>query len=366
MPTIAPTPTAGIIRATILPCKQSFYSSISIPMRKLFIIVIASCLNIFNSHAQTAPDTSMCSGIKPLFDYLLHSNRLNISAEENITIQSLVTDATNAGYVIAATPVITSNLNGLFYTLTPDYVSFPGIINAPKDSAYKARFGNMTLVFRSANGPFEHQQGSFYSKLCSSANVVEYASSAMPSACEQFAIQHTASDDQLDWYVSYTNCDGVRERIYLHANDQKVEFCGTAVNLVQDVDTMRLIYAAATYTMNSVNSPACSFNANAYYRPTTAFLEVTQGTNKVAQTVGKKLQVKAFPNPASSRFSLSVDGQAQLPVSIRITNLYGKAVETMTVVPGSTLNLGAGYGAGLYYAEVAQGNERATIKLVKL
>ena len=56
-----------------------------------------------------------------------------------------------------------------------------------------------------------------------------------------------------------------------------------------------------------------------------------------------------------------------MPVTLRVTDLVGRIIEQKNVPgAGSVLTLGGEYKAGIYLVELKQGDQRETLKLVKL
>jgi hypothetical protein len=80
----------------------------------------------------------------------------------------------------------------------------------------------------------------------------------------------------------------------------------------------------------------------------------------------EKLSVKVSPNPSSKVFVLTVSSGSKLPVRMRLTDLNGRVMETHQNIPLNTpIRVGGELIAGLYIAEVVQGGDRITVKLIK-
>ncbi|MBB1286507.1 T9SS type A sorting domain-containing protein [Flavisolibacter sp. BT320] len=78
------------------------------------------------------------------------------------------------------------------------------------------------------------------------------------------------------------------------------------------------------------------------------------------------LSVKALPNPSPSHFTLQVSGaKATERITLRILDGVGRLVETKTIAAGTQMQVGSTYRPGTYFAEVVQGAEKVTLKLVK-
>jgi hypothetical protein len=79
------------------------------------------------------------------------------------------------------------------------------------------------------------------------------------------------------------------------------------------------------------------------------------------------LAITVSPNPSTSHFRLDVAGRQGSEITIRIFNTLGTVMETRKVAGGKfTVQLGANYRPGMYYAEVVQDGEKVMQKLVKL
>ena len=77
--------------------------------------------------------------------------------------------------------------------------------------------------------------------------------------------------------------------------------------------------------------------------------------------------VNAAPNPAISYFNLVMSSDDMTPVSVHITDISGKMVETHEQVPSTgILRLGQGWRAGTYFSEIIQGRNRKVVKMVKV
>lgn len=81
------------------------------------------------------------------------------------------------------------------------------------------------------------------------------------------------------------------------------------------------------------------------------------------------LVVTVMPNPSTTNFRLNIEGNGSEPFKVRITNITGAVVETLTnqgfKFTNATVTLGDHYKAGIYFAEVIQGKNRRTVRLIK-
>lgn len=78
------------------------------------------------------------------------------------------------------------------------------------------------------------------------------------------------------------------------------------------------------------------------------------------------LIVKLLTNPTIDIFTLSIQSNSNDPVALRVFDMLGRVVETKSRVPANgTLQIGATYRPGTYYAEVTQGNKKETVTMIK-
>ena len=79
-----------------------------------------------------------------------------------------------------------------------------------------------------------------------------------------------------------------------------------------------------------------------------------------------KLSVNAFPNPSNSYFSIAVKGNNNEKMTMRVFDLYGRKLEERVVNNGAIVKIGEGYGAGVYFVSIQQGENRKELKLIKM
>jgi hypothetical protein len=102
---------------------------------------------------------------------------------------------------------------------------------------------------------------------------------------------------------------------------------------------------------------------------TTAVTQSTTSEGKQSETVTTEevLKVTVMPNPTTTYFTLKVESKYQTPVNIRVLDANGRIVDAKTkIIPNSTLQLGANYQTGTYFAEMIQGTSRKVVQLMKV
>ena len=77
--------------------------------------------------------------------------------------------------------------------------------------------------------------------------------------------------------------------------------------------------------------------------------------------------VRAYPNPSTSYFTFNIEtGNYKDKISVRLIDVAGRVMETRNNLSGSqVLKIGNNLKAGLYVAEIRQGNSTRQIKLLK-
>jgi len=63
---------------------------------------------------------------------------------------------------------------------------------------------------------------------------------------------------------------------------------------------------------------------------------------------------------------LNVTGDAGSQLRLRVMDISGRIIETKNVTSNQTIRVGDNYHAGIYLAEIVQGNDRKIVKLVKI
>jgi hypothetical protein len=81
----------------------------------------------------------------------------------------------------------------------------------------------------------------------------------------------------------------------------------------------------------------------------------------------KPFNIKVTNNPSfgGSEFNLTVQGEANEPVKVIVTNMYGEKVFMTKGSVGDTYRFGSNWRSGTYIVQVIQGNNIKTLKLIK-
>jgi hypothetical protein len=104
-------------------------------------------------------------------------------------------------------------------------------------------------------------------------------------------------------------------------------------------------------------------NGSTSFAPET--ITKNDGLNWLPET--NSFSVLAYPNPSASDFSLMLEGGNDEKVQVIVYDITGKPVKTIenSLIKQQVIRFGADLRPGIYMAEVKQGNNRKTIKLVK-
>jgi hypothetical protein len=101
--------------------------------------------------------------------------------------------------------------------------------------------------------------------------------------------------------------------------------------------------------------------------PVIAKVTPTQGKT-VPVEIAPELEVTVMPNPSTHQFTIVVkSNNLTTPIQMQVADMSGRATEIRRgLMPGQTIIVGSNYRQGVYLAEFVQGNNRKTVKLIKL
>ncbi|SFW87313.1 hypothetical protein [Chitinophaga sancti] len=113
--------------------------------RSLYILVYICLLTVGAASRSYGQTTCTCNCLKPVFDYLIESNKLfTYTATNQILISKLISDATAAGHTVSASScdILNDNKTGYFYNLT----------TATTGTEVKLKFGGCSVSLKSTSG----------------------------------------------------------------------------------------------------------------------------------------------------------------------------------------------------------------------
>ena len=72
------------------------------------------------------------------------------------------------------------------------------------------------------------------------------------------------------------------------------------------------------------------------------------------------------PNPSSSAFKMFIQSKTNAPISITTKDAIGRIIQKMNVSKNEIVITGDNLISGIYFAEIIQGVNHKTLKLIKL
>ena len=110
----------------------------------------------------------------------------------------------------------------------------------------------------------------------------------------------------------------------------------------------------------------CTANCTAPNLVKTGAVTAPIAISNMLSTLPAKLEANVMPNPTTTVFNLVIRGKDASPVTVRVTDVYGKVIQVNQKIGSSaTLRLGDRWTNGTYFVEVIQGNERKLLKVIK-
>ncbi|MEO8769404.1 MAG: YDG domain-containing protein [Ferruginibacter sp.] len=138
------------------------------------------------------------------------------------------------------------------------------------------------------------------------------------------------------------------------SNSIEVSYPGTAVNGSVSAQSFNNC-GSSTIRSTQAKLPACSEG-----RPTFA-----KGGTEATTPAPEPMKVNVYPNPTVSDFKLQVVTTGKEAIHVRVLDMQGRELKSITVMPYQTINIGSDLRSGSYMMEVRQGNEVKVTKLLK-
>ena len=83
------------------------------------------------------------------------------------------------------------------------------------------------------------------------------------------------------------------------------------------------------------------------------------------ELVNEQLPVKVMNNPTRNFFTLQVDASMRGKMAIKITDVYGRLIETKANIQTGAVSFGNNYNTGIYFAEIMIDKKHRVLKLIK-
>ena len=187
------------------------------------------------------------------------------------------------------------------------------------------------------------------------------SSSTFPVKLISFTVEKQGTNNFLHWATtSEQNNQGFElQRSADGEHFSKLTFINSKAFLGNTVATL-------TYDFTD-KSP---LSGNNYYRLKQVDYDGKATISKIVlikgETGDESMTLSLYPNPGSSRFTLTVNSSNTQPVSIRVMDAVGHIVYEATGNAAQQFNFGEKFANGTYLVEVRQGDAVKTMKAVKM
>ncbi len=143
-------------------------------------------------------------------------------------------------------------------------------------------------------------------------------------------------------------------------NNSQVYMTGFFIAEKVEAEGKNIIWNSFKCDAASVYMPN-SFTANTVYQ------SVNQEKTVNNTSTEEELKITVMPNPSTTYFTLKFESKYQTPVNLRVMDAGGRIVDAKSKIsPNSTIQIGAGYTSGNYFAEMIQGTRRKVVQLIKV
>lgn len=209
--------------------------------------------------------------------------------------------------------------------------------------------------------------GSTYGGIMAPPEVLRYASYSNTARTLTISGLSTTKTYSLELYASRGNTNNgtiftIGGTSITIVTDQNKTNKAIFTGLVPDGLGKLVVSISQTGTYHYLNGFTLIENNNT----ATTALQQDEAIAAIEESGADALQAHAFPNPSADRFILQLKGRTGTPMRLRIADGLGRVVEARQgLMAGTSVPVGGAYKAGVYYAEVVQGNRRTVLKLVK-
>jgi uncharacterized lipoprotein YddW (UPF0748 family) len=260
----------------------------------------------------------------------------------------------------------------------------PNEVRLNRDSAYPNIYGQSiynTSSLRNANKlGFRDSLRLFFYQRPALLPAMPWRDSIAPKAPHRLKAKHYGNDSVvLQWKTHHSSDELQKAR-------QFVVYRSTNRNI--DTDLTENILAITNTDEPSFTDTTVAPDSIYYYRVTALdhFHNESRASNwkrvrtprnyppvvqhlydKFKQRGDNRINIKVRPNPSADQFVLQLQSSVDRPLRISVVDNNGRIVEVRNnVMPNSTITIGSEYPTGIYYVVVIQGNERQTVRLLKI
>lgn len=279
----------------------------------------------------------------------------------NITDQNGITSFANTNEDVDAIVVIYDPNGG--YTYGGGYYDSPaGALASNPAATGKASYGFAMNYFKNSTYPkgetqFEFKVGDF------EFNALNFDYLVISNSMAQFkgtgkiiggqsgvGFTMTVVDGEFDG----TGVDKIRMKIY-NKNNGNIIY-DNQFGASDAAFPTQAVGANSTVVISGTNSSLTKSDH------TTQNAEMEVNTEKPPTPI----DVIAFSNPSANNFSIMVQAVVKGKLTMQVTDIYGRVIETRIVIANSLIRLGDRYRPGTYFVRIVQGNGHKVVKLVKL
>ncbi len=183
---------------------------------------------------------------------------------------------------------------------------------------------------------------------------------------EPKAIQVNLSNDAI-------SCEGGTTIIAINATGGTGNYHYTlydGTNTIGPQDDNFFIVKSGNYTITVTDDNDCANNADINIPDGSELCNgLVESKNKNQNNISgvntNNLNISLFPNPSSNEFTLVVQSQADIGITIQVANISGQIIYTIKGAPNQRYHFGEQFKNGIYTIQVIQGSERKIIKAVK-
>ena len=278
----------------------------------------------------------------------------------NITDQAGITSYANTNNDLDAIVVIYDPNGGNTYG--GGYFNSPaGALKSNPSATGKASYGFAMNYFKNSTNPkgetqFEFKVGEF------EFNALNFDYLVIGNSMAQFkgtgkiiggqsgiGFTMTVTDGQLDG----SGVDKIRMKIY-NKNNGSIIYDNQPGASDAALPT-QAVGANSTIVISGNNSSLTSINKT----------QKTELEIKAPEAL-INLDVIAFPNPSKNKFTIKVNAKAKERLTMQVTDIHGRIIETRTLLANSITSLGDHYRPGTYFLRIIKGKGQQQLKLVKL
>ena len=272
--------------------------------------------------------------------------------------------------------------------LTNSAGTYAGTLNSKMNFGFAMKWnksgknlqGQINIVFRKwqlYNGEWQWRVYQAKSNAISSMAVVEVGSNGQPASATNPAVFRKAiintKANLKDVTDPLNNGDlGGNHNLVLEAWDHITANGGTSDKIsvmLMGATTNELLFSSSWLSNATAAQTITGGNINVKNNsPSSATTRNTSGKNAEMEIEAKakvEFVVRAYPNPSAHQFTFTINSNMSESVQVSLYDATGRKIETFNARTNELIRFGEKLKAGIYFAQVRQGNNQETIKLIK-